>query len=166
MKKVALLHQSLPLVIVESLVLKRTRLIIVWQLSPMWFICFYSLVACQHKTVRLYLEPSWVSGQSNMSCTSFAQKPHFLSKVDICCFCVERHCFILHTVCFPSPTELNHCLSAWKRKSILVNDSDVYTSVGFCSVWLLCFHFLFACHTLKHTDRHACILLLLQFGFF
>lgn len=39
-----------------------------------------------------------------------------------------------------------------KRKKILVNDSGVKKSVGFCSVWLLCFHFLFACRTVKHTN--------------
>lgn len=64
---------------------------------------FVWLHASQHKTVGLYLEHSGVSGQSDMSYTSFAQKPHFLFRNNICCFCVERHCFILQAVYLPSP---------------------------------------------------------------
>lgn len=101
-----------------------------------------------------------------MSYTSFAQKPHFLFQINICCFCVERHGFILQTVCFVLPCWVEPLPICLKKNAILVNDLVVLKSVGFCSGWLLCFHFLFACNTQTQWQRHACTLLLLHFGVF
>lgn len=112
------------------------------------------MVAREHKTVRLYLEHSRVSGQSNMSYTSFAQKPHFLSRNSICCFCVERHCFSLQTICFPSPLSWTTAYLLQKKKNP-VNDLVVWNKVlAFVQCDCSVFHFLFACHT--NTPTEAC----------
>lgn len=129
----------------------------------MWFICLLQL-GCM-LALRLYLEHSRGSGQSNMSYTSFAQKPHFLFRNNICCFCVERHCFILHAVYFPSPLswttayllekKLNSCEWFGLSKKVLA-----FVQCA-CSVFTSC---LCAKHTQTPTGirAHFCC----TFGFF
>ena len=104
-------------------------------MSYLW--CFHCF-ACKHKTVRCHLEHSWVSTQSNISYISFAQKPHTSCPEVASAAFVSRGTASFCRLClFSFPTELNHCLSAWKKKKSLVNVLGVYRSVGFCSVGLL-----------------------------
>lgn len=88
-----------------------------------------------------------------MSYTSFVQKPHFLFRNNICCFCVERHCFILQTVYLPSPLswttayllELNSCqwFGCLKKRWPLFSVIALFS----LPVWVL--------HTQTHGQRHC-----------
>lgn len=93
-----------------------------------------------------------------MSYTSFSQKPHFLSRNDICCFCVERGCFSLQTCLFSFPAELNRCLSAWEQTKFL---SLIWVSEEkkkklwslFCAIALFS---LPVCMSHSHTEARVC----------
>lgn len=71
---------------------------------------------------------------------------HFLSRIDICCFCVERHCCVLQIVCFCFPADSNHCLYNCKgeKKGDLCQCFRVSKKVlsflfrVFCSVFTSC----------------------------
>lgn len=70
-------------------------------------------------------------------------------------------------VCFPFSPDLSRLCSREENEILVVEferQKKTKKSTGLCSVPLLCFHFLFACHTVA--QRHACALLLLQFGIF
>lgn len=91
-----------------------------------------------------------------MSYTSFAQKPHTSCPEMTSAAFVSRgtasFCFIF----FPFPTELNHCLSAWKENKIVsmirVSKKVLAVVQCVCSVFTSCLH---ATHANKLTE--ACV---------
>lgn len=84
-----------------------------------------------------------------MSYASFAQKPRTsCPELTSAAFCVERHCYILHIVCFCFPAESNHCPCDCKGKKKLKKSLSVFFRVSkksvaflfrvFCSVFTSC----------------------------
>lgn len=92
-----------------------------------------------------------------MSYTSFSQKPHFLSRNGICCFCVERSCFILPTCLFSflawleppmfSRRKRNSCRRIWASKK----DKEKHWPL-FCAIALFS---LPVC--MSHSRAEACV---------
>lgn len=122
----------------------------------MWFISLLQLGCTLAQSCQTLLRTAELVAFKHVY-TSFSQKPHFLSRNGICCFCVERSCFILPTCLFSflawleppmfSRRKRNSCRRIWASKK----DKEKHWPL-FCAIALFS---LPVC--MSHSRAEACV---------